>query len=69
MLILIPVIHKHKLNFLFQLCGVLFYVFIFRPGAVIAELWTGKCPTCPHCYFGQNNVITPSVENEYEKQS
>jgi hypothetical protein len=61
MLIVIPEIHKQKLNFLFQLCGVLFYDFLFRPRAVIAQMWTAKCPTRLHCYFGQNNVLTPTL--------
>jgi len=61
MLFVIPEIHKHKLNFLFQVCGGLFYAFLFRPRAVIAELWTAKCPICLHCYFGQNNVLTPTL--------
>jgi len=68
MLIVIPEIHKHKLNFLFQLCGVLFYAFIFRPRAVIAQLWTAKCPTCLHYHFAQNNVLTPTLPSCSRRQ-
>jgi len=63
MLIVIPEIHKHKLNFLFQLCSVLFYAFVFRPRALIAELWTTKCPKCRHCYFGENSVSKPTAHS------
>jgi hypothetical protein len=63
MLIVIPEIHKNKFNFLFQLCGVLFYAFLFRPRAVTAQMWTAKCPTCPHCYFAQNNILTPTLSS------